>query len=159
LIDHPTLADMARVEWALHHSAALPDAETDTASWQLLASHDPERLRLQLASATQVIHSEHALAAALLQAGLTPTEASTDADTHAQQVLIWRQGYKPCWRAIGMADAAFTQALAQGLSLAHALEQTLLVHPDFDFQAWLTQAAHSGLLIAAMAFTPGEGTT
>jgi hypothetical protein len=146
LADYPALADMARVEWALHRCATLVNASPDVSSWSLLANHDPGQLRMQLAPGCQIIRSSHELASLMHEAQLQPTAPTADADP--RHILIWRHGFKPCWRAASAAEAAFVHTALGPLSLNKALERTSLAHADFDFQSWLMHAAHSGLLIA-----------
>ena len=57
LADVPYLADVARVEWALHRAAGAPDAAADPASFALLSQADPDAVTLRLAPGTTVIAS------------------------------------------------------------------------------------------------------
>ena len=95
----PYLADVARVEWALHTCASAADAELQAATLALLGSHDLDTLRLQLAPGTTVLCSPWP-AASLVQAhlheGVTLAEAATRLRAgQAEDVLVWRQGYRP----------------------------------------------------------------
>ena len=54
----PYLADVARVEWALHCAATWPDATIDTASFARLSTEDPAGLSLALAPRTTLIESD-----------------------------------------------------------------------------------------------------
>jgi hypothetical protein len=58
LADVPYLADVARVEWALHRAAGAPDAAADPASFALLTQADPATFTLRLAPGTAVITSD-----------------------------------------------------------------------------------------------------
>lgn len=91
--DHPQLADLARVEWALHRAAFAGDAQADVASLQLLVSEDPASIALRLAPAT------------CCMAG----------------TLVWREGLRPRERAALPGEPAFIAALQQGRSLLGAL--------------------------------------
>ena len=53
LADVPYLADVARVEWALHRAASAPDADPDLPSFGRLSTEDPESLTLRLAPGTE----------------------------------------------------------------------------------------------------------
>lgn len=91
--DHPRLADLARIEWALHRAAFAGDGQADLASLQLLASEDPACIALQLAPATCCI-------------------AGT---------LVWREGPRPRERTALPGEPAFIAALQQGRPLLGAL--------------------------------------
>jgi hypothetical protein len=58
LADVPYLADVARVEWALHRAAGVSDAAADPASFALLTQADPATFTLRLAPGTAVINSD-----------------------------------------------------------------------------------------------------
>ena len=57
LTAEPYLADVARVEWALHTCAGCADRAPEPATFQLLMAHDPAALRLVLAPGCAVLHS------------------------------------------------------------------------------------------------------
>ena len=57
LTEVPYLADVARVEWALHRAAGAPDADSDLPSFARLSTEDPEGLTLRLAPGTALITS------------------------------------------------------------------------------------------------------
>jgi hypothetical protein len=145
----PYLADVARVEWALHAAATAADAQVDTASFNLMATQDPERITLVLAPGTVCIASRFPVAAiinahrigepTLQEAGLLLREGV------AQTALVWRQGLKPSLRLAAPGEAAFAAALQENRSLA----DSLACAPDFDFNAWLAPSVQSGLLLAA----------
>ena len=64
-----------------------------------------------------------------------------------EAALVWRQGFKPRLRAALPGEAAFVAALQGGANLAAALDRA----GPLDFSRWLSQAVHSGLLLAVMA--------
>ena len=146
----PYLADVARIEWALHVRASAQDADQDLASFALLSEQAPEHVRLQFSPGTCVLPSSYPAAAiclshrgegrlegaaALLQAGI------------AQTALVWRCGFVPCLQALAEADIGFVHASLQGASLARALDAA---HADFDFSAWLTAGVQSGLVLGVL---------
>lgn len=153
LVDEPYLADVARVEWALHRAATAADAEPELATLALLTVHEPAQLALRLAPGTAVIDSFYPVASivtAHLEASPTLEEAGQRLRAGlGEAALVWRQGFKPCLRAALPGEAAFVAALLGGGSLAAALDQA----GPLDFSLWLSQAVHSGLLLAVTTVT------
>ncbi len=162
LIDFPHLAALAKTEWALHRCAALPDAQPALPGLALLAEADPANLWLMLAPGTEIVAEADGVATALA----TATDATAAADLSgpaehavtlslhpldeaAHAIVVWRQGFKPCWRGASAAEAAFVQAVLRGESLSQSLNDALGVNALFDFQAWLVLAVQNGLLLAA----------
>ena len=170
LADEPYLPDVAHIEWALHQTATAADASADLASLTLLTQHDPDALTLQLAPGTTVLHSTHP-AASVVTAHLyaSPTFDAVGRKLRAQtpeSALVWRQGLRPMVAACTQAEALFVHCLQQGGSLIAALEAASTDAVDtgadtgadaadsaFDFNIWLPQAAHNGLLIGARLLT------
>ncbi len=173
---HAYLPDVARLEWALHRAATATDAALDEPSFQLLTSCDPSQLRLQLAPGCTVLRSAYPVVAlvqwhdagqspadeAALQStgqstgqgtGLTTLESAREAieKQTPQTALVWRKGHRPSVAAADEAAATLIEATLQGLSLATALDAALdaalASAAHFDFSAWLTESATSGLLI------------
>ena len=142
----PHLADLARIEWALHCIATAPDAEADGASFSLLAQHDPATLTLRLAPGTSCIESRWPIAT-LLIALLQPE--GVDADDCLQRpsetALVWRGGLRPRVRPAHAGEAAFIAALQERRSLLDSLETA----SGFDLAGWLGDAVRDGLLLAA----------
>lgn len=148
LADDPYLADVARVEWALHRCASAPDAELQAATLALLGSHDLDALQLQLAPGAALIRSPWPVASLMLahtQGGVTLAEAATRLRVgQAENALVWRQGYRPCVRQALPDEAGFVTALLRGVPLGAAMDAA----PQLDINAWLTDAVPSGLLLA-----------
>jgi hypothetical protein len=159
LAEEAYLPDVARIEWALHQAATAADAVADLASLALLTQHDPDALTLQLAPGTAVLHSPLP-AASVVTAHLyaSPTFEVVGQKLRAlipESTLVWRQGLRPMAAACPQADALFVQSLLQGGSLTAALEAAIAdaaavaSSSAFDFNLWLPQAAHNGLLQSA----------
>ena len=150
LADEPYLADVARVEWALHRAASAADAEPELATLALLTTHPPAQLFLRLAPGTAVVASAYPVASivtAHLEANPTLEEAGRRLRAgQSEAALVWRQGFKPRLRAALPGEAVFVAALLSGASLAAALDQA----GPLDFPPWLGQAVHSGLLLAVL---------
>ncbi len=148
LLDDPYLADVARVEWALHSCASAPDAELQAITLALLGSHALDMLQLQLAPGTALLHSPWPVASLVLahtQGGVTLAEAATRLRAgQAEDVVVWRQGYRPRVRQALPDEALFVAALLRGVPLGAAMDAA----PQLDIHAWLTDAVPSGLLLA-----------
>lgn len=148
LVDSPFLADVARVEWALHQSAGAADADADVQSFQCLVTQDPNRLTLQLAPGVACVASAWPVVS-LVQAH-DPFSATTLAQAAArlqlpmaENALMWRQGFRPQLREALCGEPEFVSDLLAGVALGQALTS----HPALDFSAWLPLAAGTGLLL------------
>lgn len=143
------LADVARIEWALHVCASAPDGEQNLASFALLTEQAPEQVGLQLAPGTCVLPSAYPAASISLshqgEGSLQDAVALLHTGT-AQTALVWRQGFAPRLAVLPACELSFVSAVYQGASLASALDQA---DKDFDFSAWLSASVHSGLLQSA----------
>ena len=149
LADEPYLADVARLEWALHHSASAADQPGDPASFALLLQHDPAQLQLRLAPGCAVLPSAWpvvSIVAAHLDA--TPSLEEAGQRLHAgvaETALVWRAGLQPRVREAVAGEADLLTALLAGLSLSAALDAA----PALDFNTWLPLAVQSQLLLGA----------
>ena len=149
LADEPYLPDVARVEWALHHSASAADQPGDPASFALLMQHDPARLQLCLAPGCAVLPSAWPVVS-IVSAHLEATPSLEEAGQRlragvAETALVWRAGLQPRVRDAVAGEAEFMAALLAGQSLSAALDAA----PALDFNAWLPLAVHSQLLLGA----------
>jgi hypothetical protein len=148
LADEPYLADVARVEWALHTCAGAADAALQPATLALLGSNDLDALNVQLAPGTALICSPWPIAS-LVRAhrddGITMAHAAALLRKgHAEDVVVWRQGYRPRLRCALPGEAGFVSALLQSQTLGAALDAA----PQLDINKWLTEAIEMGLLMA-----------
>jgi hypothetical protein len=155
LADVPYLADVAKVEWALHCAASAADAPSDPASFARLSSEDPEMLTLALAPGTVVISSPFPVASLVL-AHRNENPSLKEAARRLQQgraesAVVWRRGLKPQIAQCSGVAATLLRCLLQGRDLNRAIDTALGCNlPDteaFDFSAWLTQAVTSNLVI------------
>jgi len=158
LAEEPDLADVARLEWAVHTAATAADADTPPQGLERLADADPARLRLLARPGTTLVDSVHPIVA-IWQAhgpGAAPGEArfaavrEAFATARAEPALVWRQGLRVQVAAFGPGDALFTAAVLAGQPLAAALAAC---PPNFDLTAWLVAALQRGWLAGA-ATTP-----
>jgi hypothetical protein len=154
LADEPWLADVARVEWALHQAGSAADRTFEPESFALLTAHPPDRLRVVVASGLQLIHSRFPIVDLLgVDAGHAPTPGETEAlpvDGGAQTAVVWRQGMRPRVARCDTAASHFLQATLDGGSLATALDRA----PGFAFDQWLAQAVQSGLVLGVARMAP-----
>lgn len=149
--EEPCLADVARVEWALHAVATQADGQSDLASLALLQHMDPADLTLVLCPGARALASAFP-AASIILAHLTGTPSLQEAGEllrgrQPETALVWRHGLKPSLRLAQPAEGPFVDALQRGCSLANALTAA----PGFDVTAWLAPAVHTGLLMGVRA--------
>ena len=148
LTEDPYLADVARLEWALHTCASAADAELQPATLALLGNHDLDALQLQLAPGAAVLRSSWpvvSLVRAHTDDGVTLSQAATLLRAgQAEDAVVWRQVYRPRLRQAVPGEVALLPKLLQGCSLGVALDDS----PSLDIQAWLTDALQTGLLLA-----------
>lgn len=154
----PWLADVARVEWALHQAATAADDAADLATLQQLVSSDPAVLGVRLAPGLAWVDSKAPVVSIVLAHEATHALAGDDPPAlerlgplldngTSETALVWRQGFKPRLRRAWAGEVEVLRALADGQSLGQALDQC----PALDFNAWLPLAVTSGLLLAIEA--------
>ena len=150
------LADVARIEWALHRAASAPDAALDAASFSMLAActeHSQPPLSLGVSEGTFLLASAYPVVS-IVNSHLSgePSIAKaaeligSQCNEHA---LVWRQGFKPRVRTCSPAEFALVNGLLQSLPLEAALGAALELDPAFDFNCWLGQAVQAGLIYCA----------
>ena len=155
LAEEPFLADVARLEWALHRAASAPDAVLDAASFALLSSVDDAKgVGLALSLGAALLASAYPVVS-IINAHLfgQPTLEEAAAMLRlgkGEYALVWRQGFKPKVRALGEAEFRLVAALETGLSLDVALDLASGIESAFDFNTWLTQAVQTGLVTGAV---------
>ncbi len=156
LAGEPYLADVARLEWAVHEAAAAADAEEAPAGLERLADTDPARLRLLARPGTAVVDSRHPIVS-IWQAHRPALSSAPDrfagvraafAEQRAEPALVWRQGWRVQVAALDAAETAFTAALLEGHTLAQALDRVPASTP-FDLTPWLVGALERGWLAGA----------
>lgn len=140
LASEPYLADVARVEWAMHRAAFAADAPADATSFALLMEHDPAQLRLQLAPGCAVLSSNWPVVS-LIEAH----QGNALRTNTPESAIVWRSGWQVRVRRGFAGEVPFLQAVLARQPLGLALDAA----PDLDFAAWLPLAVNSGLLLAA----------
>lgn len=154
LAAEPYLPDVARLEWALHHSASAADQTGDPASFSLLMQHDPAQLQLRLAPGCAVLPSAWPVVS-IVNAHLDATPSLEAAGQRlragvTETALVWRAGFQPRVREAVAGEADWLTALLAGRSLSAALDAA----PALDFNAWLPLAVQSQLLLGVSVSTP-----
>ena len=155
LADEPFLADVARMEWALHRAASAPDAVLDAASFALLSSvDDAQPVGLSLSPGTVLLDSAYPVVS-IINAHLLGQPTFEEAAALLRQgkreyALVWRQAFKPKVRLMRAAEYQLITALKNNSPLDSALDQASSIEPAFDFNTWLTQAVQTGLVTGAV---------
>lgn len=159
LADEPYLADLARLEWAVHGATSAADADApDVQLLQLLGAADPDDIRLQLRPGSAALLSPWPLAAIWLahaDAGDGDRFAAVRAAFAQPQprgALVWREGWRVRVAEVPPAEAAFTARLLGGGTLGQALDEPGAA--DLDFQAWLVANWQRGLLLGGSTTGP-----
>lgn len=151
--DMPWLADVARLEWAVHAASGAADAAVAELQLHLLAQADLAQLSVGFAPASDLVVSDWPVLT-LWQAHQRPEGSVPDlhgarealAARRGEAAWVWRRGLRVELAGLDAAEAAFNTALRAGKPLGPALEQTLSRFPVFSFEHWLTRALREGWL-------------
>jgi hypothetical protein len=150
LTEEPYLADVARLDWAVHKCEAAADHNGPATGLERLADTEPAQLHLRIAPGTCVLVSPHPVVT-LWQAHRSSAEdrfvpvRAAFASGMGEHALVWRSGFKAQVSALADADARFTQAVLAGRSVDEALQTA---GTDFSFEPWLISALQQGWLAA-----------
>jgi hypothetical protein len=142
LASEPYLADVARIDWAVHTIEHAADVEQPPAGLALLGEVEPARLRLRLRPGLALLASRFPVVT-IWQAHRRDGDdrfAAVRAAFAAQAqetALIARHGWRADVEALDAPTAAFITALQRGDDLAHALEE---VGAALAFDRWLQRA-------------------
>ena len=161
LAAEPYLADVARLDWAVHLAEAADDAAPPS-GLALLTRNDPAGLWLQWAPGTALLSSPHPIATvwwahqAQAEPGdgserFAPVRAAFAAGVGEHALVSREGGWRGQVRAVPAAEAGFMQALLAGHSLGSALSNTAA---DFDFEAWLMDHLSHGRIAAVSIRVP-----
>lgn len=156
LADEPYLADVARLDWAMHQAERAADDDAPTVGLAWLTSHDPAALRLRLRAGHAVLRSTHPVHA-IWAAHRSDAPDRFDpvrqafAAQRADAVRVRRQGLRVRVDCIDDDTARFEQALLQPHTLHAALAA---VGPGFGIEAWLVDTLQRDGL-AAVVSEPG----
>lgn len=161
LAAEPYLADVARLEWALHCAASASDDEAPPVGLELLGQGDPGALCLSPRPGTTLLMSGHPVLT-IWQAHRPSAERSAQrfqavreafADGHSECALVWRSGWRVEVAGLVRGDACFTQQVLRGQTLGVAW-QSLNESAGFDFEAWLLAHLQRGWIGAACLARP-----
>ncbi len=147
LQDEPYLPDVALAEWALHRCATEPDRMADPASLARLTTHQPDTLGLVLAPGCTVLSSAWPVVS-ILGAHLKGAPSLSEAGQAlraaiAQDVVIWRCGWRTEFRQALPGEVAVLSALLDGHSLGQALDTAV----ELDFSQWFPLAVQTQLVL------------
>jgi len=150
LADEPYLADVARLEWAVHSAERAADGAPAPVGLERLVDTDPGVLWLRLRPGTALVVSPHPIVT------VWSAHRSDDADRFAavraafaaaegENALVLRAGWRAVVRTLPAPAARFTAALIAGRPLAVALSEA---GDGFDFESWLVGALQDGAVTA-----------
>jgi Putative DNA-binding domain len=149
LAEEPYLADVARLDWAVHRAEHAADASPPT-GLQRLADGDLARLRLQLQPGAALVVSPHPVVA--IWRAHRDTHAERFAPVRAafaagrgETALVLRHGWRVDVLSLEPAPARFCAALLRNAALAEALATA---GDGFDFETWLVDALQRGAVAA-----------
>ncbi len=120
------LADVARLEWAVHESLMATDAAG--LDYTRLAEVDPEcypRLRLRLHPAVRMVGSDHPVLA-IWDANQSDRDGTLEGGTGAQRVLVRREGVLARPTSITEQEFGLLRAIEAGATLEDAGDSQLL---------------------------------
>jgi hypothetical protein len=149
------LADVARLDWALHRAATAADDVAPPEGVMRLGSEPPSALCLCLRAGWAVLasaHPLHAIWAAHQRQGEHRFAAvrRAFAEGRAEAVRVRRHGLRARAERIEPPVARFEQALLDRQTLAAALAAAA---PGFDFEAWLIDTLRRDGLSAVVPAT------
>jgi hypothetical protein len=153
LASEPYLADVARVDWAVHRAESAAGA-APVQGLERLADADPAALTLRLAPGAALVSSPHPVATIWL--AHHAFDAATTADRFApvreafargggEHAFVRREGLVARVTGVSAAEARVVQALLEARSLDTALQRA---GEGFGFEAWLAAALGQGWLAA-----------
>lgn len=156
LAGEPYLADVARLDWAVHRAEPAADGPSQPVGLEHLAGEAAADCRLRLQPGSCLLHSRWPVAAIWsAHRGTAPDRfvpmREAMARSEAQSMLVRRDGWRVAVERIDdRATFDFLEAVLGGRSLGEALDRA---GSGFDFPSWLVQAVQGGWLAAV---DPGD---
>lgn len=142
LVPHPSLVDLARMDWALRGAfdaaAAAPLQGSDLAA---LGPDDWADLVLHLQPSVQRVALSHAVEPAWRVLREWDPDSGSEQPAlpepaaHAHVLLAWRQGLETRWRSLEPLEAALLEAVERGDPFAALCETAVAVLGDADAAA------------------------
>jgi len=152
LADYPYMADVARLEWALHLAHYGPDLPT--LDVRALAALDPAALdgiELRLHPNTTLLASDWAIGR-IWRAHQPDSDASLPATPAGPcRLIVHRRGWKADCREAGRGEFAALRAIEAGRTLGDALEEGGRADARFDPMDALPRWMADGLFLARPA--------
>lgn len=142
LASEPYLADVARLDWAVHTLERAADAPAQPPGLQRLASDDAATLRLVLRPGAALIRSRWPVVT-IWQAHRRTTPDRFDAVRAALQAgqgetaWVWRDGWRATVDAVDDSPARFVERVLAGDAIDRALA---VAGASFSFEQWLRDA-------------------
>lgn len=142
LASEPYLADVARLDWAVHTLERAADAPVQPAGLTRLASDDAASLRLVLRPGAELIRSRWPVVTIWQAHRLTGPDrfGAVPAALQAGQgetAWVWREGWRAVVDAVDEPRARFVERVLAGDPIDRALAAA---GPDFSFEQWLREA-------------------
>ena len=137
------LADVARLEWAMHECRRSPDAPAfDPSSLAALDLERAEAVRLRLHPSARLVSSPHAVLA-IWEANQPGRDGTPDRDRRPEDVLVFRAGGEARAERLRDGDWKLATALRDGATLGEACDAL-----GDGFPAALARLAALGVLRA-----------
>ena len=148
LVVEPYLADVARLEWAIHLAQSATDGTPGVHGLEQLGSADPADLKLLAQPGTALLECTHPVVTIWLAHRSDAPDRFCAAQAAlalgaAEFALVWRAGWRVQACALADTDWHFTRAVLQGATLGQALARA---EQGFEFEAWLIRALQQGWL-------------
>lgn len=149
LASEPYLADVARLDWAVHRCAFAADAASQVTGLERLGAEDGPACGLTLRPGTTLCRSTWPVrsiwqAHRRSDAGRFDTVTRALAECQGEAALVVREGWRVRVDSLDERDADFTAAVLQGQPLSVALTEA---GGGFEFQAWLMRAVQQQWLV------------
>jgi hypothetical protein len=146
--EHPWLADLARLEWAVHgsHYAANEGALAAEAVAQM-SEGTLDTLNVELHPTCRLIHSPWDIAALWLWHQAPEQGSWTDDIRRPVVALVCRPRWKVAVRALGAGEAAGLAHIVAGARLGDSLDAAFTADPEMDVAAVFSSWLRDGLLV------------
>lgn len=161
LADVPYLADVARLEWAVHRAHTAADPQDGAPDLRALASEDPDALQVRFVDGSACAASTWPVLT-VWRVHQVPADAEPDlgaarealAAGQGEAAWVWRRGHRVDVAELTPAECDFNQDLLAGHALGAALASVSARHPDFSFEHWLLRSLREGWLAGLQPLNP-----
>jgi hypothetical protein len=152
LATYPFVVECAHIDLLRHQSERTNNIDVNLASLQLLATDDLDNIYVEFTDFTHVRTSKlpivelwqaHGNDESLQEIQLVKAQQWLASNNNVQYLLLYRPQYKTHIRELSFEEHQWLTALAQGLSIGHALETINLA--NFAFEQWLPLAIEQKL--------------